>query len=143
MPGFGQDIGSAVLSSDETDRAGAAVVAAGVSATSKAAAAVRTATINDTPPFRREQYAGSVGGPVIKNKAWFYTAFEYRDQVGGVLVGTPDLNTDTIDKSFVSAPAIDAMGTVRDDCQISNQDVLTMRYSIDSAREDHGRSSLH
>jgi hypothetical protein len=68
-----------------------------------------------TPPFRREQYAGSVGGPVIKNKAWFYTAFEYRDQEGGVLVGTPDLNTDTIIKSFASAPAIDAMGTVRGD----------------------------
>ena len=45
-----------------------------------------------TPPFRREQYAGSVGGPVIKNKAWFYSAFEYRDQVGGVPVGFADLN---------------------------------------------------
>jgi hypothetical protein len=49
---------------------------------------VRTATINDTPPFRREQYAGS--------------EFEDRDQVGGVLVGTLDLNTDTIVKRFVS-----------------------------------------
>jgi hypothetical protein len=94
-----------------------------------------------TPPFRREQYAGSVGGPVIKNKAWFYTAFEYRDQVGGVLVGTPDLNTDTIVKSFASAPAIDAMGTVRGDWQISNQDALTMRYSIEQLGAT-GASSL-
>ncbi len=94
-----------------------------------------------TPPFRREQYAGSVGGPVIKNKAWFYTAFEYRDQMGGVLVGTPDLNTDTIIKSFVSAPAIDVMGTVRGDWQISNQDALTMRYSIEQLGAT-GASSL-
>src|SRR5664279_5718733 len=84
-----------------------------------------------TPPFRREQYAGSIGGPVVKNKAWFYTAFEYRDQVGGVEVGTPDLNTQTFIKSFASAPAIDAMGTVRGDWQISNKDALSMRYSIE------------
>ena len=77
-----------------------------------------------TPPFRREQYAGSVGGPVVKDKAWFYSAFEYRDQIGGVEVGTPDLNTQTIIKSFATAPAIDAMGTVRGDWQISNQDAL-------------------
>ncbi len=51
--------------------------------------------------------------------------------MGGVLVGTPDLNTDTIFKSFVSAAAIDAMGTVRGDWQIGNQDVLTMRYSVE------------
>ena len=51
--------------------------------------------------------------------------------MGGVLVGTPDLNTDTIIKSVVSAPAIDAMGTVRGDWQISNQDVLTTRYSVE------------
>ncbi len=53
--------------------------------------------------------------------------------MGGVLVGTPDLNTDTISKSFVPAIAIDAMGTAHHDWQISNQDVLTMRYSIGSS----------
>jgi Carboxypeptidase regulatory-like domain/TonB dependent receptor len=84
-----------------------------------------------TPPFRREQYAGSVGGPVIKDKAWFYSAFEYRDQVGGVEVGTPDLNTDTIIKSFASAPVTDVMGTVKGDWQMSNKDALSMRYSIE------------
>ncbi|HZD32809.1 MAG TPA: TonB-dependent receptor, partial [Candidatus Angelobacter sp.] len=84
-----------------------------------------------TPPFRREQYAGSVGGPVVKNKAWFYSAFEYRDQVGGVEVGTADLATETILKSYATAPATDAMGTVRGDWQVTNNDSLMMRYSIE------------
>lgn len=84
-----------------------------------------------TPPFGRQQYTGSLGGPVIRDKAWFYSAFEYRDQMGGVEVGTPDLNTRTIVKSFTSAPATDAMGTVRGDWQISNADSLSMRYSIE------------
>jgi outer membrane receptor protein involved in Fe transport len=94
-----------------------------------------------TPPFRREQYAGAVGGPVIKDKAWFYSAFEYRDQVGGVEVGTSDLNTDTFIKSFAPAPATDVMGTVRGDWQISNKDALSMRYSIERLNAT-GASSL-
>ena len=84
-----------------------------------------------TPPFRREQYAGSVGGPVVKNKAWFYSAFEYRDQLGGVEVGTADLATQTILKSYATAPLTDAMGTVRGDWQISDKDSLMLRYSIE------------
>ncbi len=94
-----------------------------------------------TPPFRREQYAGSVGGPVVKDKAWFYSAFEYRDQVGGVEVGTADLATNTIIKSFATAPGIDAMGTVRGDWQLSNKDSLMMRYSIEQLNAT-GASSL-
>jgi hypothetical protein len=94
-----------------------------------------------TPPFRREQYAGSVGGPVVKDKAWFYSAFEYRDQVGGVEVGTADLATNTIIKSFASAPGTDAMGTVRGDWQLSNKDSLMMRYSIEQLNAT-GASSL-
>lgn len=83
------------------------------------------------PPFRREQYAGSVGGPVVKNKAWFYSAFEYRDQLGGVEVGTADLPTRTIIKSYATAPLTDAMGTTRGDWQISDKDCLMMRYSVE------------
>jgi hypothetical protein len=94
-----------------------------------------------TPPFRREQYAGSAGGPIVKDKAWFYSAFEYRDQIGGVEVGTADLATRTIIKSFARAPLTDAMGTVRGDWQISHQDSLMARYSIEQLNAT-GASSL-
>jgi len=95
-----------------------------------------------TPPFRREQYAGSIGGPVVKNKAWFYSAFEYRDQLGGVEVGYADLNSQTIIKSFASAPATDAMGTVRGDWQFTSNDALMTRYSIEQLNAT-GASSLN
>ena len=94
-----------------------------------------------TPPFRREQYAGSVGGPVIKNKAWLYSAFEYRDQLGGVEVGTANLPTEAIIKSYATAPLTDAMGTVRGDWQLTNNDSLMMRYSIEQLNGT-GASSL-
>ena len=35
------------------------------------------------PPFSRNQYGGSFGGPVLKNKAFFFGAFEgLREQLG-------------------------------------------------------------
>ena len=54
---FGQDLGSAVLSGDVTDPAGAAVVGAEVTATSKATALARTATTNGSGLFVLNQLA--------------------------------------------------------------------------------------
>ena len=87
--------------------------------------------IGETPPFRRQQYAGTLGGPVVKDKAWFFSAFEYRDELGGVLVGNRDAAGRTITRSFAPAPLNDGLGTVRGDWQVSNNDALNMRYSIE------------
>ncbi len=87
--------------------------------------------VGETPPFRREQYAGSVGGPVIKDRAWWYSAFEYRDQMGGVLVGQRDLATQSITTSFAAAPLTDLLGTARFDWQLTPKDTLSSRYSIE------------
>jgi carboxypeptidase family protein len=84
-----------------------------------------------TPPFSRQQYAGTLGGPLVKDRAWWFGGFEYRDELGGVLVGTRDLATRTIDRSFASSPLNDLLGTVRGDWQMSANDELTMRYSIE------------
>jgi len=85
----------------------------------------------ETPPFSRQQYAGTLGGPLVKDKAWFFGAFEYRDQLGGVLVGTRNLESQTITNSFASEPLTDPMGTARGDWQISPKDVLSLHYSIE------------
>ena len=89
-----------------------------------------------TPPFSRQQYSGTLGGPIVKDKAWWFGAFEYRDELGGVLVGNRVLPTapggeGTITRSFARAPLNDTLGTVRGDWQISNQDRLGLRYSIE------------
>src|SRR5438309_765596 len=57
-------------------------------------------SIGETPPFRRQQYSGTLGGAMVKDKAWFFGAFEYRDELSGVLVGTGDTATQTISRSF-------------------------------------------
>ena len=92
-----------------------------------------TAPAGETPPFSRQQYSGTLGGPLVKDKAWWFAAFEYRDQLGGTLVGTrhPDgAGSGTISTNFVSDPGTDPIATLRGDWQISSKDQLTLRYGI-------------
>lgn len=86
---------------------------------------------NPTPPFDREQYAFAVGGPVKKDRLYWFGAFEYRNQDGAVLVGQRDPAARTITRSFATAPLNDLLATGRGDWVVSNQDRLSFRYSIE------------
>jgi hypothetical protein len=85
-----------------------------------------------TPPFRRQQYTGTLGGPLVRDKAWWFSSFEYRDQLGGVLATTRDVNPDPalsgFTHSFAPAPLNNTLGTVRADWQAKSKDMLTFRY---------------
>jgi outer membrane receptor protein involved in Fe transport len=90
--------------------------------------------LGQTPPFDREQYSFSLGGPIRKDRAWFFGSAEYRNQDGAVLVGARDLATRTIRRTFAGAPLNDLLSTERVDWQASAQDHLFFRYSLQ--RED-------
>ncbi len=90
--------------------------------------------LNQTPPFDREQYAFTLGGPIQKDRAWFFGSIEYRNQDGAALVGSRDLATRTIKRTFAEAPLNDLLSTERVDWQPSAQDHLFFRYSLQ--RED-------
>jgi hypothetical protein len=90
-------------------------------------------SLTTTPPFRRQQYAGSIGGPVVRDKAWYFGAFEYRDQIGGVLVGNRDFNSRSITRSFEKAPLTDLLGTTKFDYQLNDNNQLGFRYAIQRA----------
>ena len=90
--------------------------------------------LGQTPPFGRGQYAFTLGGPIQKDRAWFFGSVEYRNQDGATLVGVRDLATRTIKRSFADAPLNDLLSTERIDWQPSDQDHLFFRYSLQ--RED-------
>jgi hypothetical protein len=90
--------------------------------------------LGETPPFDREQLAFTLGGPIKRNKAWFFGSVEYRNQDGATLVGSRDLATHTIRRSFAEAPLNDLLSTERVDWQPSDKDHLFFRYSLQ--RED-------
>lgn len=90
--------------------------------------------LGQTPPFDREQFAFTLGGPIKKDRAWFFGSVEYRNQDGATLVGSRDLATRTIQRTFADAPLNDLLSTERIDWHPSDKDHLYFRYSLQ--RED-------
>jgi hypothetical protein len=98
-------------------------------------------TLNDEPPFDREQYSFTFGGPVRRDKAWFFGSLEYRNQDGAVLVGARDTTRRTITRTFADAPLDDLLSTDRFDWAPTNYDQLRLRYSV-QREEDVAASTL-
>jgi Carboxypeptidase regulatory-like domain/TonB dependent receptor len=98
-------------------------------------------SLEESPPFDRQQYAFGVGGPIKRDHAWFFGSFEYRNQDGAVLVGARDLATRSIRRGFATAPLNDLLSTERVDWQVSDEDHLTFRYSL-QREDDVAASSL-
>lgn len=98
-------------------------------------------TSGEDPPFDREQYAFALGGPIKKQKAWFFGAFEFRNQDGATLVGSRDLATRSIRRGFAPAPLNDLLGTMRFDLSPTEADRLSLRYSLQRA-DDVSASTL-
>ena len=93
------------------------------------------------PPFDREQYAVSIGGPIKRDRAWFFAAFEYRNQDGVVITGVRDLAARRVVTSFSPAPLNDLLFTGRGDWQVGKNDRMAFRYS-DQREDDVDRGSL-
>ncbi|MGH9309903.1 MAG: TonB-dependent receptor [Vicinamibacterales bacterium] len=74
------------------------------------------ATFDDsagTPPFGRQQLSGALGGPLRRDRLFWFGALEYRHQDGAVLVGTRNVATRTITRSFAPAPLEDTLWSLR------------------------------
>jgi Carboxypeptidase regulatory-like domain/TonB dependent receptor-like, beta-barrel len=93
------------------------------------------------PPFRRQQYALSLGGPVVSQKLFWFASAEDRNQDGGILVGTRDLATRTFRRSFADAPLDDFLGLARLDWTPSGSDRFSARYSYEDAKDTSSSAS--
>jgi len=90
---------------------------------------------NQTPPFDRQQYSGTLGGPLVKDRAWWFGSMEYRNQDGAVLVGERDVATRTIRQNFALAPLDDLLAMGRGDWKASNDDNLSFRYAVERLKD--------
>ncbi|HYO62959.1 MAG TPA: TonB-dependent receptor [Pyrinomonadaceae bacterium] len=91
--------------------------------------AVFDRTLGTEPPFDRQQYSFTLGGPVVRDRAFFFGSFEFRNQDGAALVGSRDTARRTIVRDFADAPLDDLLATARFDLRASDDDSVTFRYS--------------
>ena len=97
-----------------------------------------------TPHFAREQFGGSVGGPIKTDHAWWFLSSEYRNQGHAVSVGERVFGTNPPATSSVistSAPAFlhDYLLLGRTDFKLTEKDSLAVRYSFNRSLDiDNG-----
>lgn len=100
-------------------------------------------------PFSRQNYLGNLGGPIVKNKIWFFTGFEYVHENAsiayspasivqfdalqtlasdGLIPGVPSINV----PNNVPIPFRDYLGLLRFDWAQSSKSDWFLRTSVDS-----------
>ena len=101
------------------------------------------ATVTDLgePPFDREQYAFSLGGPFKRDRAWWFGAIEYRNQDGVVLTGVRDLDARRVLTSFAEGPLNDLLLTARADWQATENNRMGFRFALQD-EDDISNGSL-
>jgi outer membrane receptor protein involved in Fe transport len=81
-------------------------------------------------PFDREQFGGSVGGPIIKDKAFFFFALERNREQGATTGGSRNTVTDVITQNFASTPFREYLLTAKSDLLLTSKDRVSMRFSL-------------
>lgn len=81
-------------------------------------------------PFRRNQYGGGIGGPIVKNRTHFYAAFE-RTEVDDsfIIFAAGSHQFYSSNEGVIDKPSHDQMFNLRVDHQISNSQHAFARYS--------------
>ncbi len=87
------------------------------------------------PPFDRQQYAFTLGGPIKVDRINFFSALEYRNQDGIVIAAQRDTINKAVNTIFAPSPLRDFLLTSRVDLDISSSDHMFLRYGIQ--REDN------
>ncbi|MGA2689283.1 MAG: carboxypeptidase regulatory-like domain-containing protein [Candidatus Korobacteraceae bacterium] len=104
---------------------------------------------NPKAPFSRQNYVGTIGGPIVKDKVWIFSSFETVQEnasvayspasmtqfnalsqlaAQGLITGAPSIAS----PSFVPIPFRDYMGTVRFDWAQSAKSSWFLRTSMDT-----------
>ena len=85
---------------------------------------------NTTPPFIREQFGGSLGGAIVKDRAWWFVSSEYRNQGFAVPVGVRNFTTNAVTGGSASAFLHDTLLSGRADFKVTDKDNVTVRYTF-------------
>src|SRR6266849_3172381 len=87
------------------------------------------------PHFAREQFGGSIGGPIKKDKAFWFVSSEYRNQGHAVQTGERDFTANNVLTTSASAFIHDYQLIARTDFKFTSKDNLEVRYGFNRTRD--------
>jgi hypothetical protein len=88
-----------------------------------------------TPAFDRQQYGGSVGGPIRRDLAWIFSSVEYRHQNAALETGARNFATQTVQNTSAPSPLRDALWSTRYDQKLGANNSLMVRYSFNRSTD--------
>ena len=84
-------------------------------------------------PFDREQYGGTLGGPILKDRVFFFFNYEGNNQDGSALHNPPEAPSFA---GFTSNPFDEKLLTAKGDWVINSRSNLSLRYSFNDNKQD-------
>ena len=82
----------------------------------------------DVPSFGRSQYSGALGGPIVKDHAFWFSSFEYLRQRSLLQSGERDIDARATRNKLGATPLDSTLGLLRADWVLSDSDRLSALY---------------
>ena len=88
-------------------------------------------------PFNQQQFGGNVGGPLVRDRAFFFGSYERRRERSQVSVTSPEAPG-----TIIPTPADEDQGHVRGDVRFSPSQSLAVRYNMVRWKQDNESGGL-
>jgi hypothetical protein len=100
----------------------------------------------EKPNYKRYHLGGSLGGPVIKDKLFFFGAYEFKQELAGinpdpVAVANLQLVPQAAPATKINTPFYDHLATAKLDWRTSDRNVMFARYGRERWSTDNDQST--
>jgi hypothetical protein len=93
-------------------------------------------------PYRRDQYGASLGGPIVKDKAFFFGTWEKTKRTTAYTVNTGAGLLGAFEGQSFGLPFKDELGTAKLSLNASPKQFLQVRYGYQKNADKYGQSAL-